>query len=175
MFAPTEAGLTVAYEDPSLPEDLRSRQRLQVRVASVQDLDKKQLVTKTFTTQQGEMDVLFAYVDGGVAIMKDPTTPALVVLPPGFPNVRPWEERGRRFRVAGRAAMPDTGPRLPDTMDRLGVWVNSESVDGRGPKRRTFYLPRLGEVETQELKDEKWISINRMVSYGFVDAPMKRN
>ena len=71
--------------------------------------------------------------------------------------------------------MPDTGPRLPDTMDRLGVWVNSESVDGRGPKRRTFYLPRLGEVETQELKDEKWISINRMVSYGFVDAPMKRN
>ncbi len=175
IFAPTEVGLTVAYEDPSLPEAQRFRERLQVRVASVKEADQKRWVTKTFTTQQGELDVLFTYFDGGVSAMKDPTTPSLEILPRGFPNVRPWEERGRRFRVTGRAALTESGLRLPDTVDRVGVWVDSESVDGKGPKLRSFYLPRLGEIETQELKDGKWVAINRMVSYGFVDAPMKRN
>ncbi len=176
MFAPTEAGLTLAYENPSLPAEQRGRERLQVRVAKVEEVDSKLFVTKTFTTQQGELDALFAYVNGGVSLIKGPAVSALTILPQGFPNVRPWEERGRRFRVAGRAAMPELGLIVPDTLDRLGVWVDSVAVvDGQGPRRRTFYLPKLGEIETQEFQDEKWVSVNRLVSYGFTDTPGKRN
>ncbi len=174
LFAPAEVGLTLAYENPSLPAPERAQERLQVRIARVEQADKKLMVTKTFATLQGQMDVLFAYEDGGVSLMRDPKTPALVVLPPRFPNVRPWEERGRRYQVAGRAAMPETGLRLPETMDRTGVWVDSESIDGKGPKLRSFFLPRLGEVETQEFHDGKWVAVNRLFSYGFEDLPFKK-
>ena len=175
LFAPTEAGLTMAYGNPSLPESRRDQERLQVRIAKVEQEDKKLLVTKTFTTLEGQMDVLFAYENGGVSLMRDPKTTALVVLPPHFPNVRAWEERGRHYRVQGRAAMPETGLRLPDTMNRVGVWVVSESLDGKGPRRRSFFLPRLGEIETQEFQAGKWVTVNRLFSYGFEDLPITQN
>ena len=172
IFAPAEAGLTLAYENPSLPQPGRDQERLQVRIAKVEQEDKKLLVTKTFTTLEGQMVVLFAYENGGVSLMRDPQTAALVVLPPHFPNVQTWEERGRRYRVQGRAAMPETGLRLPDTMNRVGVWVASETLDGKGPRRRSFYLPRLGEIETQEFQEGKWVTVNRLFSYGFEDLPI---
>lgn len=175
IFAPVEAGLTLAYENPALPPEQRFRERLQVRIAKAEEVDRKLFVTKTFTTQQGELEAQFSYLNGGVVLLNGAATPALTVLPQGFPDVRPWEERGRRFRVVGRAAMPETGLSLPDTCDRLGVWVDSEAVDGQGPRRRTFFLPRLGEVETQEFQGGQWVSINRLVSYGFTDAPRLRN
>ncbi len=175
LFAPAEAGLTMAYGNPSLPESRRDQERLQVRIAKVEQEDKKLLVTKTFTTLEGQMDVLFAYENGGVSLMRDPKTTALVVLPPHFPNVRAWEERGRRYRVQGRAAMPETGLRLPDTMNRVGVWVVSESLDGKGPRRRSFFLPRLGEIETQEFQAGKWVTVNRLFSFGFEDLPITQN
>lgn len=121
------------------------------------------------------MDVLFVYENGGVSLMRDPKTVALVVLPQHFPNVRGWEDRGRRYRVEGRAAMPETGVRLPDAMNRVGVWVASESLDGKGPKRRTFFLSRFGEMETQEFQMGKWIVVNRLSSYGFEDLPSNKN
>lgn len=165
----------MAYGNPSLPESRRDQERLQVRIAKVEQEDKKLLVTKTFTTLEGQMDVLFAYENGGVSLMRDPKTTALVVLPPHFPNVRAWEERGRRYRVQGRAAMPETGLRLPDTMNRVGVWVVSESLDGKGPRRRSFFLPRLGEIETQEFQAGKWVTVNRLFSFGFEDLPITQN
>ena len=67
--------------------------------------------------------------------------------------------------------MPETGLRLPDTMNRVGVWVVSESLDGKGPRRRSFFLPRLGEIETQEFQAGKWVTVNRLFSYGFEDLP----
>jgi len=175
LFAPVEAGLITAYENPSLPEPRRIQERLQVHISRVEQEGKTLLVTKTFTTFQGQMEVLFAYENGGVRLMRDPKTAVLVVLPPNFPHVRPWEERGRRYSVEGRAAMPETGPRLPDTMNRVGVWVASESLDGKGPRRRSFFLPRLGEIETQEFQDGKWIAVNRLFSFGFEDLPFKKN
>lgn len=171
IFAPTETGRILAYENPSLPRDERHRERLQVRIAQTERAAGKLLVKKTFTTLQGQMDVLFAYEDGGVTLMKDPHSPVLVVLPKGFPGVRSWEDRGQRFHVEGRAGMPDTGLLLDDTINPVGVWVASEPTEGSGPKRRTFYLENLGEVETQELRDGAWVSINRLVEFGFQDAP----
>jgi len=172
LFASAEAGLTLAYENPSLPQPRRAQERLQVRIAKVEQENIKLLVTKTFTTFEGQMDVLFAYENGGVSSMRDAKTTASVLLPPHFPNVRGWEERGRRYRVEGRAAMPETGLRLPDGMNRMGVWVVSETVDGSGPRRRSFYLPRLGEIETQEFQAGSWIPVNRLFSYGFADIPI---
>lgn len=172
IFAPAEAGLTLAYENPSLPQPRRTQERLQVRIAKVEQEDKKLFVTKTFTTLEGQMEALFAYENGAVNLMKDAKTAALVVLPPRFPNVQSWEERGRRHRVEGRAAMPESDLLLPDTMDRVGVWVASETLDGKGPRRRSFYLPRLGEVETQEFQEGKWVVVNRLFSYGFSDLPI---
>ena len=175
LYAPAEAGLTLAYENPSLPEPQRSQERLQVRIAKVEQGENKVLVTKTFTTYSGQLDVLFAYENGGVNLMRDPKTPALVVLPPKFPNVKAWEEKGRRYRVEGRATLAETGLRLPDTMQRVGVWVASESLDGTGPRRRSFFLPQLGEIETQEFREGKWATVNRLFSYGFQDAPFEKN
>ena len=175
LFAPMEAGLTLAYENPNLSEPRRTQERLQVRISKVEQVGGKWLVTKTFTTFEGQMDALFAYENGGVSLMKDPKTAAAVVLPSHFPNVKPWEERGRRYAVESRAAMPETGLRLPGTTPRLGVWVASESVDGKGPKRRSFYLPRLGEIESQEFQEGKWVTVNRLISYGFTDLPFPQN
>ncbi|MBL0210667.1 MAG: hypothetical protein IPQ13_07110 [Holophagaceae bacterium] len=172
LYAPAEAGLTLAYENPSLPQPRRGQERMQVRIAKVEKEDAKLFVTKTFTTFEGQMDVLFCCENGGVDLMKDPKTKALVVLPPHFPDVQAWEERGRRHRVEGRAAMPETGLALPDTLGRVGVWVASETLDGKGPRRRTFYLPRLGEIETQEFQEGRWIVVNRLFSYGFSDLPI---
>ncbi len=174
LFAPFEAGLTLAYENPSLPQSRRLQERLQVRIAKIEQVDKKWLVTKTFTTFGGQLDVLFAYENGGVSLMKDPKNVALIVLPAHFPSVKTWEDRGWRYRVEGRAVMPDTGLRLPDTTPRLGVWVMSETLDGKGLKRRSFYLPRLGETETQELQGGKWVTVNRLFSYGFEDLPLQK-
>lgn len=174
LFAPMEAGLTLAYENPSLPQPRRTQERMQARIAKVEQVDGKWLVTKTFTTFEGQMDVLFSYENGGVSLMKDSKTPAAVLLPAHFPNVKPWEERGRRFRVEGRAAMPETDVNFPGTLRRMGVWVASESVDGKGPKRRTFFLPRLGEIETQEFQEGKWVTVNRLFSYGFSDLPFTK-
>lgn len=174
-FAPMEAGLTLAYENPNLPEPRRSKERMQVRIAKVEQVDGKWLVTKTFTTIEGQLDVLFAYENGGVSLMKDPKTAAAVVLPARFPNVKSWEEHGRRYTVEGRAAMPETGLSLPDTTPRLGVWVASQALDGKGPKRRSFFLPRLGEIETQEFQDGKWVTVNRLFSYGFSDLPFTKH
>ncbi len=174
LFAPSEIGLTLAYENPSLPQSRRIQERMQVRISTVQQEGGKLMVTKTFTTLEGQMDALFAYENGGVSLMRDPKTTALVVLPPRFPKVLAWEEHGRRYRVEGRAAMPDSGLRLPDTMNRVGVWVLSETMDGKGARRRSFFLPRLGEIETQEFQEGKWLTVNRLFSYGFEDLPFNK-
>ena len=174
LFAPVENGLTLAYENPSLPQPRRNQERMQVRIAKVEREGGKVMVTKTFATFEGQMDVLFTYENGGVSLMRDPKTVASIILPPRFPKVMTWEERGRRYRVEGRAAMPETGIRLPDTMNRVGVWVLSETLDGKGSRRRSFFLPRLGEIETQEFQDGRWLTVNRLSSYGFEDLSINK-
>ncbi len=172
LFAPVEAGLTLAYENPSLPQPRRTQERMQVRIAKVQQDGNKLMVTKTFTTFEGQMEALFAYENGGVYLIREPKAAPLVVLPARFPSVKAWEDRGRRNQVEGRAAIPETGLRLPDTMNRMGVWVSSETLDGKGPKLRTFFLPQLGEIETQEFRGGTWVVVNRLFSYGFSDPPV---
>ena len=78
--------------------------------------------------------------------------------------------RGTKFRVLGRAVADLHGLKLPDTADRVGVWVESESP--QGPRLRTYFLPDIGEVETLVWRQGAWLSANRLVSRGFTDAPV---
>jgi hypothetical protein len=64
---------------------------------------------------------------------------------------------------------------LPDT-DRMGVWVEARRPGGA--RLRGFFLPKLGEVEVLEERVEnnvsRWVSVNRLVSRGFTEAPPVR-
>jgi hypothetical protein len=51
----------------------------------------------------------------------------------------------------------------------VGVWVEARPL--QGPRRRTLYLPNLGEVEAQEEHGDGWVTVNRLVARGFVDLP----
>ena len=72
-------------------------------------------------------------------------------------------------RVIGRAALQNPDLKLPDDYDRIGLWVEMETRDGS--KRRIFFLPGIGEAESQVLKGGQWVAVNRLVSRGFTDAP----
>jgi hypothetical protein len=94
------------------------------------------------------------------------------MLPEGFPDlVERWEDKNRNttFRVIGRAALQNPDLKLPDDYDRIGLWVEMETRDGS--KRRIFFLPGIGEAESQVLKGGQWVVANRLVSRGFTDAP----
>lgn len=173
LFAPHEEGLTLAYENPQTPFPQRREQRLQVRVAKAVQLPGGALrVVKTFTTLQGETTGIVLLMDGAVRMQNPDGTLAGELLPRGFPDqIREWSARGRKFTVLGRAMAPDLEVELPPSFNRLGVWVESVDEQGTAPRTRTFFLPDVGEVETQEFRNGAWVSINRLVARGFTDAP----
>jgi hypothetical protein len=171
VFAAHEAGLTLVYENPQLSPEARFGQRLQVRVAASKEVDGGRTVRVTFTSMRGEVSALYFQKDGGIWLSQDGKTAGLQVYPAGFPDrVTQWEVQGTKFRMLGRAVADLHGLKLPDTADRVGVWVEAESPQGL--RQRTFLLPDMGEVETLAWRDGKWVSINRLVSRGFTDAPV---
>lgn len=176
IYAPHQEGLTLGYENPQTPFPLRRDQRLQVRVSRVAMLPKGGMkVEQAFTTLQGEMWVLFQIEEGAVTQVGENGQPLGLVLPKGFPDhTREWTARGRQFRVLGQAMAVGLEVELPPSFNRLGTWVESQPIEGKGPLTRTFYLPDLGEVDTQEFRDGKWVSVNRLVARGFTDAPLRR-
>ena len=176
IYAPHQEGLTLGYENPQVAFPQRRDQRLQVRVNRVTTLPKGGMrVEKAFTTLQGETWVLVELEDGAVTQIGENGQPLGLVLPKGFPDrTREWTARGRQFRVLGQAMAVGLEVELPPAFNRLGTWVESQPIEGKGPHTRTFYLPDLGEVDTQELRDGKWVSVNKLVARGFTDAPLRR-
>jgi len=173
IFAAHETGLTLIYENPQLESPVRMDERLQVRVASVKEGESGTAARVTFTTLKGEFSALFLLKKGGLFLSQDERTPGIQLRPEGFPDrVTQWEAHGTRFRVLGRAAADLHGLRLPDGMDRVGVWL--ESATPQGQRQRVFLLPDIGEVETLVWRDGAWICVNRLVSRGFTDAPSVR-
>ena len=169
-YGPVEEGLTLAYEDPTLPQPQRSQQRLQVRVARARlDDSGNGFVQLTYTTLQGAMNLLVQHQGGGIALMGADGKPVAQLLPQGFPRTATWQDHGATFRVLGRGTW-DGARLLPDTRNPVGIWV--EMRPERGPLRRTLYLHGLGEVETQELQGTVWVTVNRLVSLGFTDLPL---
>lgn len=170
VYVPWEAGLTLIYEDPTLPPAERLQERLQRRVSESKETPQGRAVTITYSTIRSHQAIEFLHKAGSWVMMQ--SKPPLVLLPEGFPDsVDHWEDkdRGLVFHVIGRAALQNSGLRLPDDHDRIGVWVEMESRNG--PRRRIFFLPGIGEAETDVLKDGKWVMVNQLVSRGFTDAP----
>jgi hypothetical protein len=171
IFAPREAGLTLQYENPLLPASQRFGERMQVRVAESRPVEGGMAVRLTYSSLHGTLSALFMHQQGGLYLCPDGKMPGITVFPPGFPDrVSSWEVRGTRFRVLGRATADLHGLKLPDTSDRVGVWVESESPQGL--RQRTFFLPDIGEVESMAWRNGAWVSTNQLVSRGFTDAPV---
>jgi hypothetical protein len=170
-YVPVETGLTLIYEDVLPSQAARFENRLQVRVASAKETPAGSRVTLTYSTLQNNHSFEFLHKDGGWVLMEG-DAPLIVMLPEGFPDrVDRWEDRLRNttFQVIGRAALQNPNLKLPDDFDRIGVWV--EMVPKGGPRRRIFFLPNIGEAESQVLKDGTWVVVNRLVSRGFTDLP----
>jgi hypothetical protein len=171
VYAAHEAGLTLQYENPQLAPEARFGERIQARVAASKDVEEGRAVRITYTSLRGESSALFFQKDGGLFLSQDGKTPGLLVYPAGFPDgISQWEVRGTKFRVLGRAVADLHGLKLPDTADRVGVWVEFESAQGL--RQRTFLLPDIGEAETLTWHKGAWISTHRLVSRGFTDAPV---
>jgi hypothetical protein len=169
VYGPWEEGLTLVFEDPSLPEPQRSANRLQVRVArSAIQPGPPGLVQLDLANTRGQMSLLLKHQDGGIALVEESGRVLAQSLPAGFPGTAAWTDRGTEFRVVGRAAWEGASI-LPATSDPVGVWV--EGRPAQGPRRRTLYLPNLGEVESREERAGTWVTVNRLVARGFTDLP----
>lgn len=172
-YGPSEEGLTLAFEDPSLPQPQRSQQRLQIRVAKTRlQEDGSGLVAADYTSQQGSLRLLLQHQHGGINLVTPDGKTMAVLLPAGFPQTLAWQDRGITFRVLGRGTW-DGARILPDTRSPVGVWV--EASTEAGPIRRTLYLPGLGEVESLERNGSAWIPTNRLVALGFTDLPISNS
>jgi hypothetical protein len=169
VFLPWEEGLTLTFEDPSLPQPQRWEARLQVRVAHSEVAPGAPgLIQLDMTSIHGQMIVLARPHDGGIDLIADDGRVYAQALAPGFPATTAWVVSGTEFRVLGRAAW-DGAALLPPTSDPIGYWV--EVRPPQGPRRRFLYLPDLGEVESREERNGAWVVVNRLVARGFTDLP----
>jgi hypothetical protein len=169
IYGPWEEGLTLAYEDPTLPPSQRRDQRLQIRVAQSRIAPNEPgLVKLDYTSLRGQFSLLVRHFKGGITLLAEDGKPLAQLLPEGFPATTAWTSRGTTFHVLGRAAW-DGGTILPSGSEAVGFWV--EAVPPSGPRTRALYLPDLGEVETREWRDGTWVTVNRLVARGFTDLP----
>ena len=165
VYAPWEEGLTLGFEAPG------SRQRLSVRVKEAKPAAGL-AVTETFSSAGGILEAHLLQKAGGVLL--DPDGGRIQLLPEGFPDrVDRWESRRSYNWVVGRATADLPGVVFGDPSARVGVWVESVLLDGTGRRSRTFYLPDIGEAETQawDPGSGRWAITNRLVTRGFTDVP----
>jgi hypothetical protein len=169
VYGPWEEGLTLVFEDPSQPEPQRSADRLQVRVAhATMQPGPPSLVQLDLANTRGQLTLRLRHQAGGITLVGEDGRVLAQSLPPGFPALPGWTDLGTEFRVVGRATW-DGAALLPATSDPVGVWV--EARPAQGPRRRTLYLPNLGEVEAREERNGTWVTVNRLVARGFTDLP----
>jgi len=169
VYGPWEEGLTLAYEDPTLPQPQRAQDRLQVRVAkATMAPGQPRLVQLDLTSIRGAMTAKVQHQGGGQALLGEDDHVLSQLLPLGFPTTSAWTERGTEFRVVGRATWSGAAL-LPRTADPVGIWV--EAKPDKGPRRRTLYLPNFGEVESIEERGTQWVTVNRLVAQGYTDLP----
>lgn len=173
VYGPWEEGLTLAFEDPSQAQPQRTADRLQVRVTrGSMGPQAPTQVQLDLANARGQISMLLRYQDGGTYLVNPEGQVLAQSLPAGFPAVDTWTDRETTYRVIGRAAW-ESGTVLPASAQTIGVWV--EARPSHGPRRRTLYLPNLGEVETLVERDGGWVAINRLVACGFTDLPVRTN
>ncbi len=163
-----EEGLTLGYEDPTLPPAQRMEKRQQVRVKQTRASGQALAVTKTFTSLTGQWDLQVVQEDGGVALSRS----GAVLLPEGFPDrVEPLGDA--RARSTGWWAGPTSScpgcscPRPPRGW--ASGWNRSRLESGA--RTRTLFLPDIGEAETLTWSQGRWVATNLLVTRGFTDVP----
>jgi len=167
VYGPWEEGLTLAFENPSQPQ--RFQDRIQIRVAQAAIAPGAPgLVMLDFSSTRGQLRILARHGAGGIDLVDENGRILARSLPPGFPDTSRWVDRGAEFTGIGGRAW-DGAPGLPATTAPVGVWV--EARPSAGPRRRSLYLPNLGEVESREERNGSWIVVNRLVAMGFTDLP----
>ncbi|HJV49550.1 MAG TPA: hypothetical protein VJ549_09780 [Geothrix sp.] len=172
VYGPWEEGLTLTYENPSLPQPLRSAERLQFRVARAALSAKgPTLVQLTLSSVHGQQSLLFKHEGGGIAMLDDQGNVIAQPLPTGFQNLSHWTDRGIEYRLVGRSAW-EGATLLPETSDPVGLWIETRTPDGT--RHRTLFLPNLGEVESRVYRDGAWVAVNRLVARGFTDLPTSK-
>lgn len=173
-YAPDEEGLTLAYMDPSLPQDQQQDRRLQVRVEKVLDDGNGGLiVTKSYTTgMRVPLRLETRLSHGSVALLTTEPKGQATLLPEGFPeSVSTWSTPRATYRIVGRGAWTMGAKVLPADRSTEGVWVEARAVTGE--VWRTLYLPGLGEVQSDALlPNGQWQVVNLLTQYGFTDPPV---
>jgi hypothetical protein len=169
VYAPTAEGLTLIYENSSLDSEARLRERIQLRVAESKPVAGGQQILVTYASLRGQVSARYLLKQGGMFLLNGDKV-VETMLPEGFPEKvsEPGATRGR-FVFLGRATANLPGLQLPSDFDRVGVWV--EVIPPQGPHRRNFYLSGIGEADSLELRNGTWVSVSRLVSRGFTDAP----
>ncbi len=169
VYGAWEEGLTLTFEDPSRPQPQRTEERIQVRVTrSAIAPGSPRLVQLDLTSNRGRKTLILKHQDGGIALLGEDARVTATLLPVHFPEAAPWVDHETQFRVLGRAKW-EGAALLPATSDPIGVWVEAGAPGGR---RRTLYLPNLGEVEAQVERAGAWVTVNRLVAQGFTDLPI---
>lgn len=167
LYAPWEEGLTLTYENPSLPPADRAQQRLELRVAqSPVAPGRPERVGFDVTCMGMTRRMFLGFRSGAIDFVDAHGTLQSHVFPAGFPAVDHWEDQGTTYRVLGRAAW--TGPRaLAATPDPVGIWVEARPT--HGPGVRSFYLPDVGLAEERHERDGQWVTVNLLVGRRFTD------
>jgi hypothetical protein len=172
VYGAWEEGFTMTFEDPSLPQPQRANERIQVRVTrSAIAPGSPRLVQLDLTSSRGQKSLLLKHQEGGITLLGVDGRVTATLLPVQFPAAAPWMDHGTEFRVVGRAKWEGAAI-LPATADPIGVWVEASAP--QSPRRRTLYLPNLGEVEAQEERAGVWVTVNRLVAQGYTDLPITR-
>jgi len=171
-YGPTEAGLVLGYENPSLPENQRINERVQLRVDSTAQVEGGLDVRMTLSTLRGQVPQRLFFRRGGLAVW-DGKAILQTVLPEGFPQVQRWEGKDTFSRVLGRSTAEASIPLSPGS-DRTGYWVETQDKVNPGVRARTCFVPEVGVVETRVWQDGQWVTIQRLSSRMFADAPRQQ-
>lgn len=168
VYAAWQEGMTLSFVDPSQP----AIPSLQVRVSRYRNDAAGALVTHTYGNLSGQMEATFRLKGGGIFTASDGQA-ASAILPEGFPDrVSQWMGADHRFnRVIGRSRVDLPGVRLADP-DAVGVWVETFDAGGSGPVRRTLLVPDYGEVLALNLREGRWVEVNRLKAWQYTDLPV---
>ena len=174
VYAAWEEGLTLGFEAPGLASPEREAARFQKQVTHTAWDGETRKVEVAYTTIQGHLVMQQVLRKGGVAFV-DGQGRKQVLLPEGFPDSTPsWDTATHHFTVLGRARWEHDRPVFPEPQDREGVWVEAIPLRAGGTRIRAFYLPGIGEAESREWREGRWVTTNLLVSRGFTEIPKAR-
>jgi len=173
-YAAWEEGLTLGFEVPGLQGSEREASRLQKQVTRTEYEGQDRRVEINYTSLQGHMAIQQLIRRGGVYLIDSQGRPQ-TLLPEAFPDgAASWETATHRFTLLGRARWEQDKPVFPDTQSREGAWIEGAPLRPGGTRIRAFLLPGMGEVESRELREGRWVVTNRLVSRGFSEIPRPR-